>query len=128
MCKRFKVIDYHDEDADVRYQILGRARLTEHFKYGRRGRYERIRRDIGFGRAIRSCLVDTGHREGLEVHVLTTTGVVLVFNARDERLVTMLVARPGQVVRYYAPFGERAPRRLYRRACENACVHHWNED
>ncbi len=128
MGRRFEVIDYHNESGDTLCQNLDLEHMTKHFKRERRERYERICRDVGFGHAVRSCLVDTGHRSGLEVHTLTTTGVVLVFNAESGRLVTMLVARPGQMVRYYAPFNERVPRGLYRKAYQNACVHHWNKD
>lgn len=127
MCRYFKVVEYRDGGhADVFDKMLRRARETEHFDTDRRSRYERILHRVGFGHAVRLCLVDTGHPAGREVHVLTSTGVVVVFNERTRRLVTMLVARPGQVARYYAPFGEEPPRRLYHRAYENTCVHHWN--
>lgn len=105
---------------------LGRLKESEHFHRERRGRLTRIARTVGFGHVIRQCRVDTGHRAGCEVHVLTSTGIVLVFNERTAKLVTVLVARPGQVVRYYEPFGEEVPGELVARAYENTCVHHWN--
>lgn len=76
--------------------------------------------------ALSSGLVDTGHRAGCEVHVLTSTGIVLVFNAHSRKLITVLVARPGQVARYYEPFGEDVPDWLMARAYENTCVRHLN--
>lgn len=66
------------------------------------------------------------YRAGCEVHVLTSTGIVLVFNAHSCKLVTVLVARPGQVARYYEPFGEDVPDWLMARAYENTCVRHLN--
>ena len=93
---------------------LGRLRESGHFH---RDRHERI---------IRQCLVDTGHRAGCEVHVLTSTGIVFVFNAHSRKLITVLVARPGQVARYYEPFGEDVPDWLMNRAYENTCVRHLN--
>lgn len=44
----------------------------------------------------------------------------------DKKLITVLVARPGQVARYYEPFGEDVPDWLMNRAYENTCVRHLN--
>lgn len=104
----------------------GRLRECAHFRNDRRDRLARIRRSVGFGHVVRQCLVDTGHPAGYEIHALTDTGVVVVVNARSHRLVTMLVARPAQVRRYYEPFGEEVPRELLARAYRNTRVHHWN--
>lgn len=61
---------------------LGRLRESGHFHRDRHERIMRIAKTVGFGHIVRQCLVDTGHRAGCEVHVLTSTGIVLVFNAR----------------------------------------------
>lgn len=107
----FHVIDRRDSESIERFRReLGRLRETEHLHSDRRERVRRIARDIGFGHPVRQRLVDTGHAAGLEVHVLTSTGIVLVFNAGSGKLVTVLIARPGQVRRYYEPFGEAVPR------------------
>lgn len=103
---------------------LGRLRESGHFHRDRHERIMRIAQTVGFGHIVRQCLVDTGHRAGCEVHVLTSTGIVLVFNAHSCKLVTVLVARPGQVARYYEPFGEDVPDWLMARAYENTCVRH----
>ena len=105
---------------------LGRIRESGHLHYARHGRTTRSAETVGFGHVVRQCLVDTGHSAGCEVHVLTSTGIVLVFNARSGKLVTVLVARPGQVARYYEPFGEDVPDWLMNRAYENTCVRHLN--
>lgn len=123
----FRVIDRKSGGSlDAFRTELGRLRGSRHLCRERRERIVRIQREIGFGRIVRQCLVDTGHRAGLEVHVLTSTGIVLVLNARSGKLVTVLVARPGQVRRYYEPFGEEVPEELEERAYRNACIHHWN--
>ena len=54
----------------------------------------------------RIFLVDKGHRDGMEVHVVTKEGFIYVFNnmklfLRQQALVTILVARPNQVERLY---------------------------
>lgn len=75
---------------------LGRLRESGHFHRDRHERIMRIAQTVGFGHIVRQCLVDTGHRAGCEVHVLTSTGIVLVFNAHSCKLVTVLVARSEQ--------------------------------
>lgn len=123
----FRVIDRKTGGSiDGFRRELGRIRRSRHVSDERRDRMERIARDIGFGRIVRMCLVDTRHRDGYEVHVLTSTAIVLVFNRETGKLVTALVARPGQVRRYYEPFGEEVPEELLARAHRNTCVHHWN--
>lgn len=49
-----------------------------------------------------------------------------LFKVDGCELVTVLVARPGQVARYYEPFGEDVPDWLMARAYENTCVRHLN--
>ena len=54
----------------------------------------------------RMFLVDKGHRDGMEVHVVTKEGFIYVFNNMklflgQNALVTILVARPNQVERLY---------------------------
>lgn len=105
---------------------LGRLRESGYFHRDRHERIMRIAKTVGFGHIVRQCLVDTGHRAGCEVHVLTSTGIVFVFNAHSRKLITVLVARPGQVARYYEPFGEDVPDWLMNRAYENTCVRHLN--
>lgn len=123
----FRVIDRKTGGSiDGFRRELGRLRQSRHVRDERCARMARIARDIGFGHAVRQCLVDTGHREGCEVHVLTSTAIVLVFNRASGKLVTALVARPGQVRRYYEPFGEEVPEELLACAYRNTCVHHWN--
>lgn len=114
------------DPVDMGWCRVARVSQTAHVREDRLKRIERIRRCIGFGEVIRQVVVDTGHPRGLELHVLTDSGLVLVFNERSRRLVTILIARPAQVRRYYEPFGEIVPRDVLRRAFYNTEVHHWN--
>ena len=63
---------------------------------------ERKIRAIGEGTECAEKIVDRGHPNGAERHVLTTTGIIIVYNARTGILVTKLIARPGQVKRFFA--------------------------
>ena len=44
---------------------------------------------------------EIGEGERYAEHILTTNGVIIIYNAITNRLVTKLIARPGQIYRYY---------------------------
>lgn len=71
-----------------------------HYKESRYIRERRIQ-EIGEGSKYAEFIVDRGHKNGAERHVLTTTGVIIIYNAITNKLVTKLIARPGQIKRYY---------------------------
>lgn len=47
-----------------------------------------------------------------QIHKITTTGIVNVYDRTGERLITRLVARPQQIRRYFEANGRRAPASL----------------
>ena len=71
-----------------------------HYREERWQRERRIR-EIGEGERYAEFTVDRGHKDGAEKHILTTNGVIIIYNAITNRLVTKLIARPGQIYRYY---------------------------
>lgn len=56
---------------------------------------------IGEGQIIKKVVVDRGHVNGPEIHEISTTGIITVKNQRTKKLVTKLIARPGQLKRYW---------------------------
>ena len=62
---------------------------------------EAIITQIGVGTVIKEVVVDRGHRNGPEIHKITSTALILVYNQRSGKLVTKLIARPAQILRYY---------------------------
>lgn len=46
------------------------------------------------------AVVNKGHANGEEVHVVYNNGVVKVYNARTRRFITVLIARVPQIERY----------------------------
>jgi hypothetical protein len=52
------------------------------------------------GEVHMSFIVDTNHHNGLEVHTVLTSGVVVIGNLKGKRLITWLIARPNQLKRY----------------------------
>lgn len=82
-------------------------------------RDERFERVEGIGETVSGFLVDKNHKDGLEKHFLTSTGLIMVRNYNTNRFITVLVARPGQIRRYYKALGRFAPKWLVDVAYEN---------
>lgn len=79
---------------------------------------------IGEGRSIASFTIDRGHKNGPEIHEITDTGIINIYNKRTHKLITRLIARPGQIKRYY-PQGH-APAAIVKKAHENTQKYHYN--
>ena len=78
-----------------------------------------IEKYIGFGRDIFSAEIDRGHKNGTEIHVVTDTAIIKIYNTRTRKHVTDLIARPNQIRRVYNSKGQKAPRWLLDIAYEN---------
>lgn len=46
------------------------------------------------------AIVDKGHKNGMEVHVIYNNGIVKVYNANTHKYITILIAREAQIERY----------------------------
>lgn len=75
--------------------------MTSAHYYKERTSRENLIREIGYGKPIKTVIIDRGHRDGAEIHQLSDTGIISIFNARTHKLITRLIARPGQIKRYY---------------------------
>jgi len=73
---------------------------SRHYTRDRQNR-EAIITQIGVGTVIKEVVIDRGHRNGPEIHKITSTALILVYNQRSGKLVTKLIARPAQILRYY---------------------------
>ena len=74
---------------------------TKHYEEDRKTREYAIQYMIGCGHPVAEFIVDRGHKNGAERHVITDTAIVEIYNARTGRLVTKLIARAGQITRYF---------------------------
>lgn len=81
----------------IKWKWIDEESYTHH---GSRRNYRREIMDKK-GRRIISFLVDRNHRNGLEVHTIFESGLIYVQNHQSEKICTILVARYGQVHRYY---------------------------
>ena len=78
-----------------------------------------IEKYIGFGRDIFSAEVDRSHKNGTEIHIVTDTAIIKIYNARTRKHVTDLIARPNQIRRVYEAKNQKPPRWLLDVAWEN---------
>ncbi len=89
------------------------GKQTNHYKYKRYKREKFIDKHLnGDGNVIDSFVVDRGHKDGLERHDITDTGLIIVYNLNSGKLVTKLIARPQQINRYYQDVNREPPRWL----------------
>ena len=51
-------------------------------------------------KVIKIAVVDKGHKNGNEAHVIYNNGVVKIYNERTGRFITVLIARLPQIERY----------------------------
>lgn len=96
-------------------------KATRHYTADRQER-EALIQQIGYGVIIKTVEIDRGHRNGPELHKVSTTGIVSVYNKRTGRLVTKLIARPAQLRRYF----EEVPEELMKKAIDNARHGYYN--
>ena len=95
---------------------------SNHYTEERKYREENIKK-IGEGRVIDSFIVDKGHKNGPEIHEITDTAIINIYNKRTKKLITRLIARPGQIKRYY---NGNAPKEVVNKAFENTKKFHYN--
>lgn len=67
---------------------------SRHYRQYRRRR-ERVIREIGQGTPYQEFIV------GEKLHVITTNAIIIIYGARDHKLITKLIARPNQIKKYY---------------------------
>lgn len=51
-------------------------------------------------KVVKIAVVNKGHKNGEEIHVIFNNGIVKVYNARTHKFITVLIARVPQIERY----------------------------
>lgn len=51
-------------------------------------------------KVVKIAVVNKGHANGSEIHIVYNNGVVKVYNARTRKFITVLIARVPQIERY----------------------------
>lgn len=96
---------------------------SKHYTNDRQKR-EKVINMIGQGTPVATFVVDRGHRNGAEIHEITNTGIINIYNQRTHKLITKLIARPGQIRRYYK--NGKAPKYLIEKALYNTVKNDYN--
>ena len=96
---------------------------SKHYRNDRQKREEVINM-IGQGTPVATFIIDRGHKNGAELHEITDTGIINIYNQKTHKLITKLIARPGQIRRYYKE--ENAPKKLIEKAIDNTVKNHYN--
>lgn len=74
--------------------------VSRHYSKDRTQREEQIKL-IGYSKIIKTVEMDRGHKNGPERFCITDTALILIYNARTNKLITKLIARPNQLKRYW---------------------------
>lgn len=83
---------------------------TQHLASDRLSRYNILQNKLNtYGEIVYSFIVDTGHRDGLEIHSITNRAVIIIQNKKTNRIVTFLFARPQQIKRYWEGLNKDVP-------------------
>lgn len=91
--------------------------VSKHYKKQRYKREKFIKRCCnGDGKVIDEFIVDKGHKDGLERHCVTDTGMIIIYNKDSGKLVSKLIARRNQITRYYCGTNKEPPESLLRLA------------
>lgn len=96
-----------------------KAPTSIHYQSERTERDRVIEDIIGLGTVVAKFEVDKGHKNGSEIHSVTNTGIIIVNNKRTNKMVTRLIARPGQIERYWNDRGTNTPEYLMKLAFEH---------
>ena len=51
-------------------------------------------------KVVKIAIVNKGHNNGNEVHVIYNNGIIKVYNANTHKFITVLIAREPQIARY----------------------------
>lgn len=73
---------------------------SNHWNKDRQVRAELIMQ-IGEGNIIKEVVIDRHHPAGAELHILSDTGIITIENVKTHKMVTKLIARPGQLKRFF---------------------------
>ena len=51
-------------------------------------------------KVVKTAIVNKGHKNGNEIHIVYNNGVVKIYNERTRKFITVLIARVPQIERY----------------------------
>ena len=96
--------------------------ISKHYTNDRRERERIIKEVIGYGVVVKAVMFN-GER-GEELHEITSTGIINIYNVKKGKLITKKIERIGQLKRYYKD--EKIPQELFEKALDNTVRNHYN--
>lgn len=78
----------------------------------RKSRHDVIMSIGGYGKIVDTFYWDKGHKNGPEIHAVTSNAIIIIYNYYTHKAVTSLIARPGQIERYYVREGKEPPKNI----------------
>ena len=66
------------------------------------------------GEFLGGFIVNTGHKDGLEVHIIDNLGYIHIFNKQSKRYITVLSGRPSQIKLYYRALNLKIPDNIHK--------------
>lgn len=99
--------------------LIEHSKKSRHFQQDRLSRYRKILSLEKFPVINESFLVDNGHKKGMEIHCVSTHGIIYIYNYNSRKLITMIIARPNQIKRLYESCGENIPEIILQEAKKN---------
>lgn len=91
----FNVIRKYNYTNSLKYECVDSLHLLS--RYSRLAVYKEIL-STDF---IECFIVDTGHKNGLEIHCINIYGLIYIYNKSTMKFITVLNPRPSQIKRYY---------------------------
>ena len=64
------------------------------------------------GDFLSGFIVNTDHKDGLEVHIIDSEGYIHIFNKDSRRYITVLSGRPSQIKLYYRALSLKIPENI----------------
>lgn len=98
--KNFISVELYEERVNLKEMLSGSH--TIHIDLERQNRLKLISKEHKIDKIF---LVDKGHKHGKELHIITTQSCILIFNYESKRFITVLFARPNQLIRLYDAVG-----------------------
>ena len=99
-------------------------KATIHFSIDRKNRAELLEKlkapILSVDGKLCIFIVDKGHKNGKEIHVITENGIINIYNQHSKKYITGLIARPAQLVRY----GVTIPENVMEKARIHVALHY----
>lgn len=99
-------------------------KATIHFSVERKNRAELLEElkapILSINGKLCVFVVDKGHRNGKEIHVITENGIINIYNYNSKKYITGLIARPSQLIRY----GVEIPEEIINKARFHTYMHY----